>query len=285
MEHGSVHVMTHQSQSQWKHCLQYEPDVTGSRISFTFRKLNSESSEAPVTGDKSAVPPIAPPSSQKTSCDRLKRVLFLTDSVLSNTPEHLFEAAQNHVCIKKINYQLADVDNYSPEFEHTDVVIISCGINDMARYGKSATTLADIVTSRFREYAARYPNTKFILNSVLLTRDHPWLNREVNKFNSFMFSLAEKTRNLSFFDSDRLIYRSDLRQRQIFVSSDLKSGLSEQTMFNSQSNNGIHISFQARKMVTWQLVNAVGYLSGCRGARFRNCDWLRGVTTRSSRAG
>ncbi len=265
--------------------LQYEPGITEGRISFTFRKLCDEATNKTATSESSSVPPIAPPPDGKTSCDRPKRVLFLTDSVLSNMPEYLFESVQNHVCIKKINYQLADIDNFSPEFAHSDIVIISDGINDLSRYGKTAETLADITTSRFREYAVRYPDTKFVLNSVLLTRDHPWLNREVNKFNSLMFTLAENTRNLYFFDSDRLMYKSNLKQRQIYATGYLSSGLSEQNMFNSQSNNGIHISLQARRMVTWQLVNAVGYLAGCRGPRFRSCEWLRCVTTRSSRAG
>ena len=154
MKHGSVHVMTQQSQPQWKHCLQYEPDVTGSRLSFTFHKLRSEPT------------PIAPPSAVKISAasagDRLKRVLFLTDSVLStlsSSPEYLFEAAQKHVYQEdKLSAgRVADIDNFSPEFAHSDIVIVSCGINDLSRYGKTAETLADIALQR-----VRYPNTKFI---------------------------------------------------------------------------------------------------------------------------
>ena len=94
--------------------------------------------------------------------DRLKRVLFLTDSVLStlsSSPEYLFEAAQKHVYQEdKLSAgRVADIDNFSPEFAHSDIVIVSCGINDLSRYGKTAETLADIALQR-----VRYPNTKFI---------------------------------------------------------------------------------------------------------------------------
>ena len=91
--------------------------------------------------------------------DRLKRVLFLTDSVLStlsSSPENLFEAAQKHVYQEdKLSAgRVADIDNFSPEFAHSDIVIVSCGINDLSRYGKT-----DIATSRFREYDTRTPSS------------------------------------------------------------------------------------------------------------------------------
>ncbi len=72
LEHGSIHVMTQQSQTQWKHGLQYEPEVTGARISFTFRKLSNGAPESAVSDTQSLpVPPIAPPTTGSALGDRL----------------------------------------------------------------------------------------------------------------------------------------------------------------------------------------------------------------------
>lgn len=85
LEHGSVHCMSMESQSIWKHGITVEPEVTGSRISLTFRRLL----ESPPVEVRQPVPRIAPPSAPPTSHDRgMTRVLFLTDSIHSRTPEH-----------------------------------------------------------------------------------------------------------------------------------------------------------------------------------------------------
>ena len=76
-------------------------------------------------------PPISQRNNQNTS--HPSRILFLTDSVLSSTPEHIFEAVPNHVCVKQKEYQLTNIDKYSSQFGHTDVVILSMGINDLSR--------------------------------------------------------------------------------------------------------------------------------------------------------
>jgi hypothetical protein len=276
LEHGSVYVMTQESQQVWKHGITYEPHVTEGRISFTFRKLvdipSSESESVSITDsvpDRVQVPPIAPPGSRPKTTPPPKRVLFLTDSILLDTPEFIFEQAPGHVCIKHRLFELSKIDQYAPQFQHADIVVVSCGVNDMSRYGHTATTLADVTQSRFKHYVDRYPTTKFIFNSVLKSRDYPWLNREVDIFNRHMFYFAQSLRNFSFFDSDKFVQSYNFRYaNDVYV-----------------KDGGIHITLQVRKLITWELVNAVGYIAGCRATRFRNCEWLRCVTTRSSFAG
>ena len=280
LTNGTVHVMTSGSQDQWKHGIEYEPAVLDSRVSLTFRR---EHTPAPET--RIPVPPISPNmNSDKTG---LKRVLFITDSVFKNTPEFVFEnTGSGHSCVKRVNYQLADIDGFSPEFHHADIVLISCGINDLARYGKTANTLADIMESRFREYSVRFPQTKFIFNSLLRCRGYPWLNSQVRQFNAHMYELSNVFRNLCFFDSDKLVDTSGLSLKDIFISGRDRAGLTERSMMDSQSNDGIHITLRCRKMVTEQMANAVGNLASWKGTRFQQgCEWLYNVTTRRSWAG
>lgn len=278
LEHGSVHCMSKESQSIWKHGITIEPEVTGSRISFTFRKLLKSPPSPEV---RKPVPRIAPPSAPK-SADRPTRVLLLTDSIHSRTPPHLFESVPNHICIRKTNYELTNLHNFSPEFAYTDCVIVSCGINDLSRYGHTASSLADCVAHRFKEYSRKYPNTKFIFNSLLWSRDYRWLNAEVDLFNNYMFELSRSVRNMYYFDSHNLVSRSNIRN---VYASGARTDLAESDMRTTEGNNGVHVTLEVRRLVVRELVNSVGYLAGCRTIRFRSCEWLHNVTTRSSWAG
>ena len=99
--HGSLlsHITTKGSQSVLKHVHGLVPDVAvvEPRVLLTFRWLvdpNPSTTQRP-----SPHPPISPRNNQNTS--HLSRILFLTDSVLSSTPEHIFEAVHNYVCSKQ----------------------------------------------------------------------------------------------------------------------------------------------------------------------------------------
>ena len=77
LTHGSVHVMSHSSQSVWKHGIMYEPAEKNGRISLTFRHM-AEPSAKPVV-PPAPIPPVAEPV-------KPVRVLPLTDSVHTSTP-------------------------------------------------------------------------------------------------------------------------------------------------------------------------------------------------------
>lgn len=247
LDHGSIYTMSRASQLNWLHSINREPECEGARVSFTFRYLVPRTQ--PV---RSEIPPIniTPPK-------RSKRVLLLTDSIISSCPTALFDVIPDHTCIKKQNYQLADFGLFKDEFAYTDYVILSGGVNDLSRHGRTAKTLADAVYKRLSDCCIEYPETKFIFNSILLTDSkYGTLNREICIFNKYMFELACKFDNFIFFDS-----------HQTLISARLERVLEPQ---------GIHITLTARKLVTRELVNCVGYLhaleTNSRGSRF--LDWV-----------
>ena len=94
--------------------------------------------------------------------------------------------------------------NHEAEFENAKNVVFSCGINDLARYGKTANSLADSFCPRLIDCCQKYKNTNFVFSSLTLTRDK-WLNDEINRFNWIMVDLARDIPNLSFFNSHGLI--------------------------------------------------------------------------------
>ena len=273
LEHGSVHVMTRESQSLWKHGIVRDPQVTESRISLTFRWLVPPASSVDSPTSRPTVPPIAPPPESPV---KPARILLLTDSIHSSTPEYLFETVPNHICIKQVEYQLQNIDKWSSQFGYTDTVVLSMGVNDLSRYGHTGNSLSDFLVEKLNHYSRIYPRTKFVFNSVLLTRDYQWCNNEIKTFNSNMFELSRRIRNLFFFDSHGLsAAQTGVRS---FYEAGQKSSLSDVSMRNSRSNNGIHICLEMRRLIMTELVRSVGSLSGSRHEKYRNCKWLYNVT-------
>ena len=128
LAHGQVHTMSRKSQDFWEHGVPSDPTVVSPRVSLTFRRLTPP----PPAGQK-RIPPIKkssrPPvdSTQSTT----KQVLFLTDSVHSSTPTHLFP--KHLPCTKELLFQLSDLCNFEHLFPHMSYVVISTGINDLSR--------------------------------------------------------------------------------------------------------------------------------------------------------
>lgn len=193
-------------------------------------------------------------------------MLFIHDSIYQDCPEKIFEAVPGQTCVKRVNYELKDIFNFEPEFKYAKTVIISCGINDLARYHKTANSLADLVCSRLAKCCEDNPDTNFIFNCLTLTRRNRWLNKEIDEFNVYMYNLSRDVPNLSFFDSHALIKRED--PFRVWEQSDY---------------NGIKLVFDVRRMVTRGLVNCVGKLTGARAARFRDCRWLCNTASGTSR--
>ena len=253
LEHGSVHAMSRASQEDWRHGIGRENSVREPRISLTFRRL-LDPSETPLP--PSPAPPITRPPAQTPS--RSSRVLLLTDSILSHTPESVFEQVPGHTCVKRTCYQLCNVFDHEAQFKHASTVIFSNGINDLSRYGKTAHTLMDIVNHRLKQCCKQNPNTNFVFNSITHARDRAWLNHEVDIFNDYIYNLSKIIHNLSFYDSHAMIINENLR-----------------TVWD-WNGNGIHLCYDVQRLVVRGLVNSVGKLTRPHSGspRFREFRWL-----------
>ena len=173
LTHGSVHCMTSESQTAWQHGIPASTDPNcGPRLSLTFRKLLTET--------RTEIPPIRRPDMSLNALttsvvdnDHVvckKRVLFLADSLHRSFPTHFLDS-EDTVCIKKPlpNFCLSDLHKFESEFPYTDFVFLSCGVNDMSRYGKNSGTLFGYFSDLIKRYRLKYPKTTFIFNSLLLT--------------------------------------------------------------------------------------------------------------------
>ena len=162
-------------------------------------------------------------------------------------------------------YQLCDIFQAEHEFKHAKTVIISSGINDLSRYGKSANTLADMVCRKLENCCNKYPNTNFVFNSITHVKQQNWLNREIVDFNNYMFELSQRVRNLSFFDSHELIMC--MRPEIVW-----------------ERGNGVHLCYNVRRMIVKGMVTAVGKITSPHSPKFRECRWLCNFNSRPTYA-
>ena len=56
----------------------------------------------------------------------------------------------NERCVKKVMYYFSDFMQYEPEFEYTDTVLISSGINDLCRKRMLPREICDIVIPQLK---------------------------------------------------------------------------------------------------------------------------------------
>ena len=164
---------------------------------------------------------------------RQKRLLLLPDSIHISFGTHLFDK-QSVICIKKRlqNFCLSDLQKFENEFSYTDIVFISCGINDLSRYGWDSYRLFQQFKELISRYRTQFPNTKFIYNSMTLTK-FDWLNEQVQEFNRNVFNLSlSLNSNIHFFDSHHIA--RTLARRGVAI---LES--------RSRRANGVHITYQA----------------------------------------
>ena len=165
---------------------------------------------------------------------------------------------------------------FGPDFRFSDFVVISCGINDMSRYGKTSHVLADMILTRLSDCCARHPDTVFIFNSVLHTK-HAWLNNEVDTLNRYMFELSMRVPNLRFFDSHEAIVM------------DTKLSSKIDNVIDPNDKHKTHLTLAAKKLVTSQIVSAIELIVGRRngtvlGSSVRGWYWpLRSQFVRTFR--
>ena len=247
LPNGSIHVMTRDSQNFWEHSIPPVSRPCGPRISLTFRRLIEPQDTSPIFVPPPISKPTRPSPSTPTAKQPVKRILLLTDSIISTFPTDIFP--ENLCCIKKLNFKLCDIEKYESEFVYTDYVIISSGVNDLSRYNHTAQSLIDEMRHKLKYFCEKYPNTNFIFNSLLYTSSkYEWLNREIDIFNAAMFRLSLDVRSRSgnfwFFDSHHVI-KCDVERRNYQVL-DLR--------------HGIHITDIAKRAVSSALRTCIVYV-------------------------
>ena len=94
----------------------------------------------------------------------------------------------------------------------------------------------------------KHSNTVFVFNSIASSA-FPWLNVEINEFNRIMFELSMDVENLYFLDSHDVLMGSQVISRRGAI---LWKG------------DGVHMTLEAKRVVTECLVEGVKYLHSTR---------------------
>ena len=130
---------------------------------------------------------------------------------------------------------------------YSDTVIISAGINDLTRKHMLPQYLCDIVVPYFRKISAKYTNTRFIVNSTILTSSMK-LNGFILTLNKYIEESLAKLPNFHFFNSYRVMSDYDNKGHKVYTDMD-RFGV------------GVHISDMAVRYISDSLYTFLR--SGC----------------------
>ena len=169
----------------------------------------------------------------------MTRTLFLSDSILSSVSSQSLKTNSRDMCVKKMLYYLTDFSKYEPEFEYSDKVIISSGINDITRRYLSPEIVSDVVLPQITKYSRLYPNTKFVFNTTLLATSK-LTNSYVISLNKYLAEGIKHLPNVFILDSHSILLKSILHS----VYSD---------------RNGIHITREVANLIKNELIHYLTY--------------------------
>lgn len=116
-------------------------------------------------------------------------------------------------------------------FANFQLVVIACGVNDLARYGHTPLTLGECVVPFLVSACYENSDTMFVFSSILNTR-HDWLNSWICQFNGEMLDLTSCIPNFRFFDAQNVL--ATMPTDKVFA-------------------DDIHISYHSRVVVTTAL--------------------------------
>ena len=86
----------------------------------------------------------------------IERTLFLTDSVLKSISAQSLSTRLSERCVKKVSYYFSDFMQFEPEFQYTNTIVISAGINDLCRKRMLPREICDIVIPQLRRLSTKY---------------------------------------------------------------------------------------------------------------------------------
>lgn len=268
LTHGSVYSMTRKSQDQWSHAIPVYHSCTKPRVSIVYRELIDPTPHTPVKP-----PPFTPPSHSTPARKRLMpdsfyatpnpstpvRILVLSDSNNITLPTHMFPP--NHVVIVKPLMQLTAITDYENEFQYSDYVIISSGINELTRYNYTGQSLFDYISPLLLRFCALYSSTTFLFSTLLNSSSRfrnlsSWLNPRVDRLNNLMFNLTLEVKKTS---------------HNIFLL-DIDS-LTDPAQSINPYGNGVHTVLSAKKLFTNTLKLALCLLTSTPHKELQGFTW------------
>ena len=155
---------------------------------------------------KQRPPPIGMPGSLSNAKKDIllgkynERTLFLTDSVLKSISAQSLSTRLSERCVKKVSYYFSDFMQFEPEFQYTNTIVISAGINDLCRKRMLPREICDVVIPQLRRLSTKYRQKNFVINSILHTNNRQ-LNNHVDRLNRFLKDGIKSLKNVFFFDS------------------------------------------------------------------------------------
>ena len=195
LSHGDMMIMSQGSQVIFDHGIpatRAEGAGVGTRISLTFRLI----SEVPVVEKLNKNTRIPRANS------KMKRVLILSDSRNLSFDANEFKF-QDIVCFKETCYTVNDIIKHESQISKSDVVILSCGVNDFIKQTADPVILSNYLRGILNMFAKKYPETFFLFYTVSPCSGYKYIdtNSRIAHFNDLCFELSLDLQNFRIFEN------------------------------------------------------------------------------------
>ena len=192
LPHGSILLMTRAAQDHYDHAINADPTCAGMRISITLRLMRHVPSPPPVSAPKHR---LSVPSAPR------KKVLVLHDSRNAAFDPSTFR--DSIVAHKKTLMCVADINQYSADVAAADVVIVSCGVNDLMRRDQ----FPEDIVRNLERFVSSHRGTMFLFEAIIpvsVRQDRVnFFNTQIDHTNRLVMDLSLSMSNLSLFDNPR----------------------------------------------------------------------------------
>ena len=172
-----------------------------------------------------------------------KNVLVLSDSrnlqFEGKKFRNIFGA--NTSCTIKPMFHIRHINNFVEDISNSDIVLVSCGVNDIIKWESNGTEVANYFISFTEQMKIKFPHVRFLFNSVLPTTVQVRKNldyiKHIDLLNLCIFNHTLSSSNVKSFDNVRFEW-------------------------SHLSRDGIHLTPEGRAMVSSSWCNAVNLTLG-----------------------
>ena len=147
----------------------------------------------------------------------------------------------NTSCTIKPMFHIRHINNFIEDISNSDIVLISCGVNDIIKWESNGTEIANYLISFTEQMKFKFPHVRFLFNSVLPTTVQVRKNldyiKHIDLLNLCIFNHTLSSSNVKSFDNVRFEW-------------------------SHLSRDGIHLTPEGRAMVSSSWCNAVNLTLG-----------------------
>ena len=138
---------------------------------------------------------------------KINKILILSDSrnLTFDTESLRSNRDCNIICKTKSMYHMKHIIRHEEDIINSDIVIISCGVNDIIKWNSFGKEVAEFLIQFVEKVKTRNPQVRFLFSSIMPTSIDSHLNnaylRHIDMINASIFEYTINSSNIKVFDN------------------------------------------------------------------------------------